>query len=234
VFGIVPAGQAHTPDLRAALSETERGAVSRRARALQDALVVSEISLALLLLLGAGLFLRSLSRLADVNLGFSDDHLLIADLPFTSQGVAAPAASVNFYENTIHEVGSLPGVSAVGAVSFLPVSGDGSMLHFNIHGRPPHNSSEYILANYRAASAGYREALHLPMLEGRWISDTDRENTQAIVVINQAMARTFFPNEDAIGKRMQVGAIPDDSVPWMTIVGVVGNVKQSLVADSSS
>ena len=234
VFGIVPAGQAHTPDLRAALSETERGAVSRRARALQDALVVSEISLALLLLLGAGLFLRSLSRLADVNLGFSDDHLLIADLPFTSQGVAAPAASVNFYENTIHEVGSLPGVSAVGAVSFLPVSGDGSMLHFNIHGRPPHNSSEYILANYRAASAGYREALHLPMVEGRWISDTDRENTQAIVVINQAMARTFFPNEDAIGKRMQVGAIPDDSVPWMTIVGVVGNVKQSLVADSSS
>jgi predicted permease len=108
------------------------------------------------------------------------------------------------------------------------------MLHFNIHGRPPHNSSEYILANYRAVSAGYREALRIPLIEGRWISDDDREGTQPVLVINQAMAHAFFPNEDAVGKTMQVGAIPDDSVPWMTIVGVVGDMKQSLVSDSTS
>ncbi|HEY2858835.1 MAG TPA: ABC transporter permease [Terracidiphilus sp.] len=234
LFGILPAGQAQTADLRAVLSETDRGTVSRGAKALRNSLVVSEIALALLLLFGAGLFLRTLSRMADVNLGFSDDHLLVADLPFTSQGTAAPGASVNFYENAMQQIGSLPGVSSVGAISFLPVSGDGSMLHFNIHGRPPQNSSEWILANYRAVSAGYREALRIPMAEGRWISDADRENTQAVVVINQAMAKTFFPNEDAVGKRMQVGATPDDTVPWMTIVGVAGNVKQSLVSDSSS
>jgi predicted permease len=169
-----------------------------------------------------------------VKLGFSADHLLVADLPVASQPAAAAAGAMNFYENAIREVGSLPGVGAAGAISFLPVSGDGSILHFNIHGRPPHNSSEYILANYRAASAGYREALRIPILEGRWISDADREKTQPVVVINQAMARTFFPNVDAIGKRMQVGAIPDDSVPWMTIVGIVGDVKQSLVSDSTS
>jgi putative ABC transport system permease protein len=83
-------------------------------------------------------------------------------------------------------------------------------------------------------SAGYLDVLHIPLMEGRWISDADREKTQPVVVINEAMARTFFPNQDPVGKRMQVGAIPDDSVPWMTIVGVVGDVKQSLVSDTST
>ncbi len=234
LFGLAPAGQVQTPDLRTALCETDRGTVSRGAKALRDALVVTEIALALLLLMGAGLFLRTLSRLSDVSLGFSSDHLLVADLPVSSQSPGGPLQPVNFYENTIRQLGSLPGVTAVGAASFLPVSGDGSMLHFNIHGRPPHGASEYILANYRVVSSGYREALRMPIMEGRWITDADREGSQAVVVINQAMAHTFFPNEDAIGKRMQVGAIPDDSVPWMTIVGVVGDMKQSLVADSSS
>jgi predicted permease len=216
------------------LNETDRGAVSRGAKALRDALVVSEIALALLLLMGAGLFLRTLSRLSDVSLGFSSDHLLVADLPVTSQQPGGPSQTVNFYENTLHQLASLPGVTAAGAASYLPVSGDGSILHFNIHGRPPHNSSEYILANYRAVSSGYREALRMPLIEGRWISDADREGAQPVVVINQAMARAFFPNEDPIGKTMQVGATPEDSVPWMTIVGVVGNMKQSLVTDTSS
>jgi putative ABC transport system permease protein len=234
LFGLAPAGQINTADLRTILSETERGAVSRGAKALRDTLVVAEISMALLLLMGAGLFLRTLSRISDVSLGFSGDHLLLADLPVTSQSSGGASQAVNFYENTIHQLGSLPGVTAVGAASFLPVSGDGSMLHFNIHGRPPHNSSEYILANYRAASSGYREALQMPLIEGRWINDADREGAQPVVVINQAMAHTFFPNEDPIGKRMQVGAIPDDSVPWMTIVGVVADMKQSLVSGSSS
>jgi putative ABC transport system permease protein len=234
LFGLAPAGLVQTPDLRMVLSETDRGTVSRGARALRDALVVAEISLALLLLMGAGLFLRTLSRLSDVNLGFSSDHLLIADLPVSSQSPADPDHAVNFYQNVIRQVGSLPGVTAVGASSFLPVSGDGSMLHFNIHGRPPHGAAEYILANYRVVSAGYRDALRMPIVEGRWISDADREGAQPVVVINQAMARVFFPNQDPIGKRMQVGAIPDDSVPWMTIVGVAGDMKQSLVSDSSS
>ncbi|HEY3706704.1 MAG TPA: ABC transporter permease [Terracidiphilus sp.] len=234
LFGLAPAGQIQGADLRTVLNETDRGAVSPGAKALRDALVIAEISMALLLLMGAGLFLRTLSRLSDVSLGFSEDHLLVADLPVTSQLTAGPAQTVNFYENTLRQLGSVPGVTAVGAASFLPVSGNGSMLHFNIHGRPPHNSSEYILANYRAVSAGYREALRIPLIEGRWISDDDREGTQPVLVINQAMAHAFFPNEDAVGKTMQVGAIPDDSVPWMTIVGVVGDMKQSLVSDSTS
>jgi putative ABC transport system permease protein len=234
LFGIAPAGQVQNLDLRSILSETDRGTVSRGSRMLRDALVITETSLALLLLVGAGLFLRSLSQLADVQLGFAEDHLLVADLPTGKQYAEGAAQPMNFYENTISELTRLPGVSAAGAASFLPVSGNGSMLHFNIEGRPPHNASEYILANYRAVSGGYKDALRLPLMEGRWITDADREGSPAVVVINQTMARTFFPGLDPIGKRMQVGAIPDASVPWMIVVGMVGDVKQSLVADSSS
>jgi len=233
-FGLAPAGHVRAVDIRTALNDTERGAVSRGTRSLRSSLVVAEVAVALLLLMGAGLFLRTLSRLADVKLGFSEDHILIANLPVSGQVPGNPAYAINFYENTMRELRSLPGVTAVGASSYLPVSGSGSILHFNIHGRPPHNSSEWVLANYRTVSAGYRDVLHIPLIEGRWISDDDREKTQPVVVINQAMARTFFPNEDPIGQRMQVGATPDDSVPWMTIVGVIGDLKQSLVSDTST
>jgi predicted permease len=87
------------------------------------------------------------------------------------------------------------------------------------------------MANYRTISAEYFQTLRIPLLQGRWIESTDRENTPPIVVINEAMAKTYFPNESPIGKKMQIGATPDNTVPWMMIVGVVGNVKQSLVAD---
>ncbi|HXS75737.1 MAG TPA: ABC transporter permease [Terracidiphilus sp.] len=139
--------------------------------------------------------------------------------------------NMDFYDNTIRELHSLPGVRSVAAASTLPVSGQGAVIHFNIQGRPPRNGSEYIMANYRTISSEYFQTLRIPLLQGRWIESTDRENTPAIVVINEAMVKTYFPNENPIGKKMQIGATPDNTVPWMMIVGVVGNVKQSLVAD---
>ncbi len=232
-FGIAPAGHIRLSDLRSVLNETERAGAGKHAKALRSALVISEISLALLLLTGAGLFVRSLNRLSAVSLGFSADHILVADLPVPPAG-AAPAdahRNMDFYESALRELHSLPGVRTAAAASFLPASGQGSVIHFNIHGRPPRNASEYIMANYRTVSSGYFEALHIPLLEGRWIEDADREGTPAVVVINQAMARTYFGNDSPLGKKMQIGAIPDDTVPWMMVVGVVGNVKQTLVAD---
>jgi putative ABC transport system permease protein len=232
-FGVAPAGHVRISDLRSILNETERAGVGRQARALRNILVISEISLALLLLMGAGLFVRSLNRLSAVSLGFSDDHILVADLqvPPPSAAPADAHRNMDFYDNTLRELHSLPGVRSVAAASFLPVSGQGSVIHFNIQGRPPRNGSEYIMANYRTVSSEYFQTLRIPLLQGRWIEGTDRENTQPIVVINEAMAKTYFPNENPIGKKMQIGATPDKDVPWMMIVGVVGNVKQSLVAD---
>ena len=232
-FGIAPAGHIRTRDLRTVLNETERAGSGKRTRLLRNGLVVSEISLALLLMMGAGLFVRSLSRLSAVNPGFSDDHLLVADLPVPPAGTAAAEAhrNMDFYENTLRKLRTLPGVEFAAASSFLPVSGRGSVIHFNIKGRPPRNPSEYIMANYRVASSEYFQALRIPLIAGRWIEDSDRESAPPVVVINQAMAKFYFGDQSPLGKKMQLGALPDDTTPWMTVVGVVGNVKQSLVTD---
>jgi putative ABC transport system permease protein len=232
-FGLAPAGHIRMRDLRTVLNETERAGSGRHTRLLRNGLVVSEISLALLLMMGAGLFVRSLNRLSAVNPGFSDDHLLVADLPVPPAGTAAATAhrNMDFYENTLQALRTLPGVKFAAASSFLPVSGRGSVIHFNIQGRPPHNPSEYIMANYRVASSEYFQALRIPLIAGRGIEDSDRETAPPVVVINQAMAKTYFGDQSPLGQKMQLGALPDDTTPWMKVVGVVGNVKQSLVTD---
>ena len=232
-FGVAPAGNARIRNLRSILNETERGGVGKRAKFWRNALVVSEISLALPLLMGAGLFARSLNQLGAVNMGFSGDHILLADLPVPPAGTAPADAhrNMDFYDSTLRELRAVPGVRLAAGSSFLPVSGQGSVIHFNIQGRPPRNGSEYIMANYRTVSSEYLEALRIPLIEGRFIDDSDRENAPSVVVINQAMARTYFGNQSPLGKKMQLGAIPENDVPWMTVVGVVGNVKQSLVSD---
>jgi len=232
-FGVAPASHIRIRELRSVLNETERAGSGKRTRLLRNGLVVSEISLALLLMMGAGLFVRSLSRLSDVNLGFSDDHLLVADLPVPPAGTAAADAhrNMDFYQNTLRELRTLPGVKFAAASSFLPVSGRGSVIHFNIQGRPPRNPSQYIMANYRVASSEYFQALRIPLIAGRWIEDSDREGAPPVVVINQAMAKMYFGDQSPLAKKLQLGALPDDSTPWMMVVGVVGNVKQSLVTD---
>jgi putative ABC transport system permease protein len=232
-FGVAPAGHIRVRDLRTVLNETERAGSGKRAKQLRNGLVVSEISLALLLMMGAGLFVRSLSRLSAVNLGFSDDHLLVADLPVPPAGAALAEGhrNMDFYENTLRELRTLPNVKFAAASSFLPVSGRGSAIHFNIQGRPPRSPSEYVIANYRVASSEYFQALQIPLIAGRWIEDSDRESAPPVVVINHAMAKTYFGDRSPLGKKMQLGAIPDDTTPWMMVVGVVGNVKQSLVTD---
>jgi len=232
VFGIVPAVHLRLVDLRSVLNETERGAVGRHAKRLRSVLVISEVSLAVMLMIGAGLFVRSLGRLGDVSLGFSADHVLIAELPMPPREPNETNRNVDFYENVLRELHSVPGVNAAAAATFLPASGQGGAIHFNIFGHPPRNASEYIIANYRAVSSDYMQALRVPLIEGRWVTDADRETSPAVVVINRAMAKTYFGNQSPLGKKMQIGAIPENDVPWMTVVGVVGDMKQSLEADT--
>jgi putative ABC transport system permease protein len=194
--------------------------------------VVSEIALAMLLLVCAGLLIRSFDRLSRVAPGFSVDHILIADL------LVSPAAHPDkternaFFDRVVERAAALPGVRSAGAASFLPVSGAGSIIHFNIENRPPKDPGEYIMANYRVVSPDYLKTLGIPLLNGRLITDADRENTPPVVVINTTMAKTYFPNESPLGKRLQLGATPDKDQPWMEVIGVVGDVKQSLASDA--
>jgi putative ABC transport system permease protein len=122
-------------------------------------------------------------------------------------------------------------VRSAGAASFLPVSGGGGLLHFNISGRPPKSPHDYTAAGYRTITPNYFETLGMPLEQGRFFIAADTEKAPAVVVINAAMARTYFPGENPLGKRMQIGATPQSDVPWMEVVGVVGDVRQGLDLD---
>ena len=232
LFGLVPALRTAKLNIRESLNEGLRGsssgAVHHRLRA---ALAVSEIALAMLLLIGAGLLLRSFARLQEVPPGFNPDHLLVADLPLSATAYAKPEQRFQFFDRLIERAEALPGVRSVGAASFLPVSGGGSIIHFNISGRPPKSAHDFIAAGYRAVTPNYLETLGVPLLQGRMFTPTDNEKGQPVVLINTTMARTFFPGENPLGKRMQLGALPEQQVPWMEIVGVVSDVRPGLGID---
>lgn len=234
LFGLAPARHSWSIDLREALNESNRGGAVRSVLRTRAALVISEIAFAMLLLVGAGLLFKSFERLSNVSPGFSTDHILVANIVRSPTAYTDRNVRLGFFDRLFEQVGALPGVRSVGAVSFLPVTGTGSALHFNIEGRPPHSPQEYTIASYRVVSAGYLKTLQIPLITGRWIEDRDREGAPTVVVINSGFAHTYFPNQSPIGQHIQLGATPDPGVPWMEIVGVVSDVKQSLASESSS
>ena len=235
VFGIVPALRTGKIDLRETLNEGSRGSTTGRGHhRILGALVATEIAVALLLLIGSGLLLRSFSRLQEVSPGFQPDHLLVADLPLSQNAYAKPELRYEFFDRLVERAKTLPGVKSAGAASFLPVSGGGSLIQFNIEGRPPKTPHDYVAAGYRTVTPKYMETMGVPLLQGRNIAAGDVEKAPAVVVINASMARTYFPGKNPLGKRMQIGATPDKDVPYMEIVGVVGDVLQGLDTDAKA
>ncbi|MGH9675789.1 MAG: ABC transporter permease, partial [Candidatus Acidiferrum sp.] len=197
LFGIVPALRTAKLDLRETLNEGSRGSTAGPGHhRLRGVLVASEIALAMLLLVGAGLLLRSFSRLQEVAPGFQPDHLLVADVPLAENVYAKPEQRSQFFDRLVARAKALPGVRSAGASSFLPVSGGGGLLHFNIAGRPPKSPHDYTAAGYRTVTPHYFETLGIPLLQGRFITDSDTEKSPSVVVINATMARTYFPGEN--------------------------------------
>jgi putative ABC transport system permease protein len=232
VFGIVPALRTAGFDLRGTLNENTRGSTSGPGHhRLRGVLVASEMALAVLLLVGSGLLLRSFSRLQDVPPGFQSDHLLVADIPLSQTAYAKPEQRYQFFDRLVERAKVLPGVRSAGAASFLPVSGGGSIIHFNITGHPPKTPHDYVAAGYRTVTPNYLETLGVPLLQGRLLTPRDSEKAPAVVVINGTMAKTHFAGENPLGKRIQLGATPDKDVPTMEIVGVVGDVRPGLGVD---
>jgi len=232
VFGIVPALRTAGLDLRGTLNENSRGSTSGPGHhRLRGVLVASEMALAVLLLVGSGLLLRSFSRLQDVPPGFQSDHLLVADIPLSQTAYAKPEQRYQFFDRLVERAKVLPGVRSAGAASFLPVSGGGSIIHFNIAGHPPKTPHDYVAAGYRTVTPNYLETLGVPLLQGRLLTPADNEKTPAVAVINASMAKTHFAGENPLGKRIQLGTAPDKDVPTMEIVGVVGDVRPGLGVD---
>jgi putative ABC transport system permease protein len=234
LFGLAPALQTSRLDLRTMLNEATRGSTgSARQQQVRSTLVVVEVALALVLLIGAGLLIRSFSRLQDVQPGFQPSNILVVDVPVSAQALPKSAQRMDFFDNLRTRAAALPGVLSVGAATNLPVSGGGGSIHFNIQGHPPKSPRDYILVGYRPVTPNYLETLHVPLLQGRLLTNADTEKNQYVVVVNAAMAQHFFQGESALGKRVQLGATasPETAVPYMEIVGVVGNMKQNLATD---
>ena len=234
LFGIFPAFRTAKLDLRETLNEGTRGSTSGPAhRRVRSLLVATEIAFAMLLLVGSGLLLRSFSRLQESAPGFRPDHLLVADVPLSQTAYAKPEQRYEFFDRLVDRARQLPGVTSADAASFLPVSGGGSIIHFNIIGRPPKSPHDFIAAGYRTITPGYLATLRVPLLQGRWFTAADNEKAPPVVIINSSMAHMYFRNENPLGKRLQLGATLSaaNEVPMMEIVGVVGDVRPGLGVD---
>jgi putative ABC transport system permease protein len=236
IFGLAPALQAGNTDLRSVLNEATRGSTggARQIR-LRNVLAVAEVALAMLLLISAGLLIRSFDRLANVEPGFHPQNLLVADIPVSQRAYPRDADRMEYFDQMIERTAALPGVTTSAFAQNLPVSGTGGFIHFNIQGHPPKDAHDYIATGYRVVSTNYLQLLGVPLLQGRMLAQSDNsEHAPYVVVINQSMARQYFPGESPLGKHVQLGALPENEVPWMEVVGVVGDMKQSLDSDAKS
>jgi len=235
IFGLAPALYATRTPIRASLNEESRGGSgSARQRKLHSSLVVVEIGLALVLLVGAGLLLRSFTRLTNVPPGFNSDNLLIVNLPLSPQKYHDEVSRTSVVEEIVSRVRVLPGVKAAAITTMIPMAGSGAMIHFNRAAYPPKGPDDYVLAGYRAVTPGYLETLGVPLRRGRMITEHDQNAAPRVVVINESMARQYFPDRDPLGQRMQIGSVPSPEFPTMEVVGIVGDVKQSFEAGSNA
>ncbi|MBI3664778.1 MAG: ABC transporter permease [Acidobacteria bacterium] len=184
--------------------------------------------MALMLLIGAGLLVKSFLRLRAVAPGFDPKNVLSMAISFSPARYPQPEQQAAFFNRLLDRVQALPGVKSAGAVTNLPLSpGSRSRSLFTVEGQPPWapEEGEQHLAETPAASADYFRAMGIPLRSGRYFTEGDREGTPEIVIINDTIARLFFPQEDPVGRRLKFG-FSEAPVPWLAIVGVVGDVRQ--------
>jgi putative ABC transport system permease protein len=238
LFGSMPAWRATKVNLIESLKQGRRSAISSDRR-LRNFLVASEVVIAVVLLVGAGLMIRSLYRLQQVQLGFRAANVLTMFVSLPQAKYPTGQKVESFYRNTLHSIESLHGVEDAAIVTGLPVQGDGFGMFFSIRGRTAESGSERPLAHFQMISPSYFSAMRIPLLRGRSFSEQDSDESIPVAVVNQAMVSQFFPNEDPIGKevitdsllsgRQEVGP----PVHWQ-IVGVVGNVKINGLIEEAS
>ncbi|MGA7930884.1 MAG: ABC transporter permease, partial [Candidatus Sulfotelmatobacter sp.] len=224
VFGLIPALQSSRSNPNEFLKEGERGSTANRGQT-RSALMIAEVGLSLVLLVGAGLLVKSFARLMEVNPGFDPDHLLTFNLGLPSS--TDPVRQLAFYQQVVQRLQVLPGVQAVGAVSWLPLAGGNSSRSFNV----PGIEKDYE-ADVRVSTPDYFPAMRIPLLKGRSFSESDLGSSLNVAAVNDALARTVFPGQDPIGKQLTHFG-PDNLT--LQIIGVVGNVRHvGLDADPHS
>jgi putative ABC transport system permease protein len=224
IFGLAPALESSRLNLNEALKEGGRGEIGDgRSNRLRSLFVVAEIALALILLIGSGLMIKSFLRLQEVDPGFRTDNLLTLKVLLPEEKYKEPEQIVAFFRQTLERLRALPGVKDASAASYLPFTGLAAATDFTIEGRPAPPPGQGHGVDVRVIDPGFFQTMGIPLLKGRTF--TEREATQAsnVVIINETMARQYWPGEDPIGKRVVID-MTDPLVP-SEIVGVVGDVK---------
>jgi predicted permease len=237
LFGLAPSLRLRGVDLNAILKNAGRGSAGRgavwgRGNGLRKLLVISEIALSVILLIGAGLLIRSFARVQQVRAGFNPDNVLTLELTMTGRRYDAPGAVGEAYRLLDERLEHLPGVKAAGAVTSLPLSQMFAWGPIVVEGRVPAAGENFLNADQRVAAGHYFEAMSIPLVAGRFFSEHDTATNPRVALIDDYMAQELWPGQNAVGKRFRfadVGAGQD----WVTVVGVVGRVKQyTLDSDS--
>jgi putative ABC transport system permease protein len=224
VFGLLPALEAARFDLNDSLKEGGKniGGGSRSHR-LRNLFVVTQVALALVLLVGAGLFMKSLSRLRSVDPGFNSNNLLTMRVSLPGRKYDADPKVMDFFNRAIEQLRALPGVEAVGAINTLPFAGPYSGTSLEVEGQPKPPPGQKLGTGICVTDANYFQAMQIPLKRGRLFTEEEAKQTRHVVVVNEAFARKIFPGQDPLGKRVTI-AMKDENEPT-EIIGVVGNTK---------
>jgi putative ABC transport system permease protein len=236
LFGIIPAFYASKLNLSRYLKEgshTAAGTVHHNR--IRNLLVVSEIALALVLLVGAGLLINSFTLLLKVSPGFDPDGVLVMDISLPESKYPEKQQQTTFYRNLLERVSALPAVESTGIVLHLPLRGAAALNEFVIDGRPLQPDEKKPVTEIRMTSPNYFASMGIPVLSGRGLTEHDNPDGLQVAVINQAMAKRFWPDQDPIGNRVKLGGQDQqfswESI-WLTIVGVAGDVKDTLDSET--
>jgi len=223
IFGLAPAIQGARADLNDTLKEGGRSAAGMRSR-LRSALVVVEIALSLILLIGAGLLIKSFLRLLNTDLGFNPEKVLSVQLSLPEQAYAEPQKRIAFFQQITERMKALPGVEVAATATGLPLSGNFATTTFGIQGQPDPGPGKRPVTDVAWISPDYFRALQVGLLRGRFFTDGDAAGTQPVIIVNETLARNFWPDQDPLGKQILL-RIPRLNAPF-TIVGVVKPVKR--------
>ncbi len=223
--GLAPALQAFSVAPADSMKEGEaRGTTAIRGRRLRDALVAVEVTLALVVLVGAGLMIGSIQRLLKVDPGLNPENVIVMDMALPQADFYGAPTRVRFCQAMTEAVGSVPGVVSVGAVSHLPVTGSIAGRSITIEGRAEPAQGQTPSSDYGVACPGFFATMEIPLLAGRDFQPTDGLQAAQVTIVNESFQKRFFTNENPIGRRFKLGRY-DSTAPWMTIVGVARNVR---------
>ena len=226
LFGLLPAIRLSKTDLTEPLKEAAGRAATGRTRRAGNALIISELALSVVLLIAAGLLIQSFMRILRVDPGFRSEHVLVAhlSLPVLSLNESPqPSRILNYYRQILERTRAIPGVSAAGTSTRLPL---GDELNVTGHIETEGRTTASQVAGYRVVSPGYFRAMGIPLLRGRSFNEQDAPSTPQTALINETMARRFWPGEDPVGRRIEFAGM-EPQPQWMTVVGIVGDVLDS-------